>query len=66
MISIKHISCYYGNSVIMATRAEPVNEQHPGLLSGCRSCVPNTTPEELQMAKLQARASVSMVRTFQY
>ena len=58
--------CYYGNSVVMATRVKPGNKQQPKLLSGLRRFVPNMTLEEFQMAKLQAHVSVAMVTTFQY
>ena len=37
----------------MATRVKPVKQQHPGLLSAWKSCIPSTTLEELHMAKLQ-------------
>ena len=50
----------------MATRVKPGNQQHPGLLSAWKSCIPSTTLEELQMAKLQTYVSVTMVTTFQY
>ena len=30
MISISHISCYYGNSVAKAARVKPGNKQYPG------------------------------------
>ena len=65
MISISHIPCYCGNSVVMATRVKFGNKQHSGLLSAGRSRVPNTTLEEVQMAELQAYVSVAMVTTFQ-
>ena len=63
MISISHIPCYYGNSVVLAARVKHGNKQHPGLLSACRTWVPNPT---LEMAKLQAYVSVAIVTTFQY
>ena len=55
MLSISHIPCCYGNSVVIAARAKPGNKQHPGYAT-----------RRASNGKVASIYSVAMVTTFQY